>query len=210
MQVGKVARRSARPLQRLDVGCELDEITGRKACRQPEVTHHLHQQPTGVSARATSVLQRVVGRLHTRLHAHQVTYLALELLIEPHQHRHGCFTRCERRSESGKPCFQARSHRGDFQERYQFLGELRRIRKRIALGVRLDKKVEGIDHCHIGSEIDDDVERLGSLGKHQPRKPVSVRVLLPVQEMIPGFDLERVAEDRRATMRRGPQPDLVR
>src|SRR6185369_17967915 len=37
-----------------------------------------------------------------------------------------------------------------------------------------------------------------------------VRVLLPVEEVLLGRDVERVAQHRRAAMRRRPQADLVR
>ena len=48
------------------------------------------------------------------------------------------------------------------------------------------------------------------LGKHEARQPVAVRVLLPVDEMLGRRDLERIARDPRAAMRRRPQPDRLR
>ena len=48
------------------------------------------------------------------------------------------------------------------------------------------------------------------LREHAARDPVAVRVLLPVEEVLRRRRLQRVAEDRRAAMRRRPQPDLVR
>src|SRR5262249_4588101 len=70
--------------------------------------------------------------------------------------------------------------------------------------------IEGVDHRHVGGEIDHDLELLRALRKDEPRDPVAVWVLLPVQKMPGRLDVERVAEDRRAAMRRRPQPDFVR
>ena len=77
-------------------------------------------------------------------------------------------------------------------------------------GVRLDEEVERIDDRHVGREVDADVEPVGGLGEHQPRDPVAVRILLPVQEILVRRDVERIAENRRPAVRRGPQPDFVR
>src|SRR5262249_3480635 len=43
------------------------------------------------------------------------------------------------------------------------------------------------------------------LRKDEPREPVALRVLLPVHEVIGGRHLERIAQDRRARMRRRTQ-----
>jgi hypothetical protein len=76
-------------------------------------------------------------------------------------------------------------------------------------GVALDEEVEGIDHRHVGGEIDHDFKLVGALGEYQPRDPVAVRVLLPVQE-VGRLDVERIAEDRRPAVGRRPQPDFMR
>ena len=46
--------------------------------------------------------------------------------------------------------------------------------------------------------IDLDLELACQLGEHEARLPVSERVLLPVQEVLFGRDLQRVARDGRA------------
>ena len=48
------------------------------------------------------------------------------------------------------------------------------------------------------------------VGEHESREVVAVGVLLPVDEVSLRRDLQRVAQDRRAAVRRGPQPDDVR
>ena len=49
-------------------------------------------------------------------------------------------------------------------------------------------------------QIDDDIQVLGLFLKHQPRQPVAIGILLPVEKMLVWIDRERVAEDRRAAM----------
>ena len=71
----------------------------------------------------------------------------------------------------------------------ELLGEFARIRKRILAGRRIDEEIERIDYRHIGEQIDGDAEFGGLLRKHETGKPVAVRVLLPIHEMLGGCDL---------------------
>ncbi len=82
VEVGEVAVRARRAVERLHVGDELDQVPGREARGDAEVTEHLNEQPSRVAARPAPALERLVGRLHARLHAHQIADLALELRIE--------------------------------------------------------------------------------------------------------------------------------
>ncbi len=50
MQVGEVAFRPRRTLERLHIGCELDEITGYEARREAQMAQQLYEQPTRVAA----------------------------------------------------------------------------------------------------------------------------------------------------------------
>ena len=84
------------------------------------------------------------------------------------------------------------------------------VAERKLVGVRLDEKVERIDHLEIGEEIDRDGKLGGLLGKDEARDPVAVRVLLPVHEVLFGRDLERIARHPRAAMRRRTQPHHLR
>ncbi len=210
VQVGEVALRSGGAVERLHVGGELDQIARREARREPEVTQDLHEQPARVAAGALRALERRVGRLHAGLHPDEIADLVLQLLVEPHQHVDGLLAGPDRRPEAFEPRREQRSRRRGFEERNQLLRQRRRIGERREFGVRLDEEVERIDHRHVGREVDADVEQVGGLGEHEPRDPVAVRILLPVQEVLVGRDVERVAEDRRAAVRRGPQPDFVR
>jgi hypothetical protein len=80
----------------------------------------------------------------------------------------------------------------------------------ICVGIGLDEEVERIDHGHLRREIDLDLQLGGLFRKHIPRQPVALRVLLPVHEMVGWRHLERIAHDRRARVRRRPQPDGLR
>ena len=88
--------------------------------------------------------------------------------------------------------------------------ELRVVDERPVLGAILDIKVEWIDHCHVGHEIDRDDEAVGLLGQHDAGAVVGEGVLLPIDEMQLGLEVERVAEDRGAAVRGRPQPDHLR
>src|SRR5439155_24146651 len=59
-------------------------------------------------------------------------------------------------------------------------------------------------------EIDLDLELGRLLREDVTRDPIAQRILLPVHEMIGRSDLERIAQDRRARVRRRPQTDGLR
>ena len=92
----------------------------------------------------------------------------------------------------------------------QLLVELARIDERVIRRDRIDEEVERIDDRHVGQQIDRDAELGGTLGKHEPRQPIAVRVLLPVHEVLGRRDLQRIAADRGAGVRRRPQPNDLR
>jgi hypothetical protein len=64
--------------------------------------------------------------------------------------------------------------------------------------------------CHFRGEIYLDAQLAGRFREHQARQVVRLRILLPVDEVLRGRDLERVGEDARAAMRRRPQPHDLR
>ena len=70
--------------------------------------------------------------------------------------------------------------------------------------------VERIDDVELRQQVYLDLEPLGRLGQHHARQEVPERVLLPVQEVLLGRDLQRVREDRRSRMRGRPQADHLR
>ena len=202
MQVRELPIRARGAVERLHVGDKLNQVARREACGDAELAQYLHEQPTRVAAGTATSLQRVVGRLHARLHPHEVLDLELELLVETHQRVDGLFSRRNRLAKTFEPRGKPRSKRRNLEERDQLLRERGCVAERIVLGVGLDEKVERIGHGHVRREVDDDVQRRGGFGEHKPRDPVPVRILLPIEEIFVRSDLQRIAENRRPAMRR--------
>jgi hypothetical protein len=63
---------------------------------------------------------------------------------------------------------------------------------------------------HVGDQIHADVKMVYRIREHGARQVIAVRVLLPVEEKAVGLDLERVAQNRGAAVRRGPKPNDLR
>ena len=210
VQVGEILVGAGRAVQRLHVGGELDQIARCEARRDAEMAQDLHEHPARVAARALRALERFLGRLHAGLHADEIPDLVLQLPVQTNQHVDRLFAGTQRRAKRIEPGGEPRTRRRRVEERDQLLGERGRVIERMELRIRLDEEIERVDDRHVGDEVDRDVERRGRLGEHEPRDPVSVGVLLPVEEVLCRSDVQRITEHRRAAMRRGPQPDFVR
>ena len=154
--------------------------------------------------------KRLVRLLHSGLHPHQVTDLVLQLVVEANQHGDGVVALLDRGAKRCEPGGEARADGRGLEKRNQLLGERRRVGERKSFGIRLDEKVEGINDRHVGGQTDEHVEFVGAFGKDQARDPIAVWILLPVQKVPGRLDRERVAKDRRAALRCGPQPYLMR
>src|SRR5712672_2052613 len=72
VQIREIAFDLARPLDRIDVGPQLNEITGDEARGETEMAEDLDQQPRGVAARSGALRQRFLWRLDAGLHADEV------------------------------------------------------------------------------------------------------------------------------------------
>ena len=83
-------------------------------------------------------------------------------------------------------------------------------RRRPGLGVILDEEVERVDHFQVCDQPDGDGQTSRTRREDQPGHEVAEGVLLPVDEVIGRFDLQRVSLDRCARVRRRTQPDDVR
>ena len=207
VQVGEVDLGAARPVQRFDVRLQLDQVTRHEACRQPHVAQRLHQQPAGIAARSRQVGQRQFGRLHARLHADQVADVVLQALVQADQEIDGTNLLARDAVDEG---LEARRQRPLDQVRRQVVLEFRRIVEGVVLGLGLEEEVEGVVDRHLGHQVDRDLELGGHIGEDQPRQVVGKGVLLPVDEVLGRLDLERIAEDRRAAVRRRAQPHHLR
>ena len=211
MQIGEILAGSGGTVYGFDIGRELYQITGHKTRRQTEMAQNLHQQPAGIPAGARSQLECFVRRLHAGFHAHQVTNVALQLLIDQHQKiddvaagdiTTGAKT-IEPSLQQGAGCFLLQIGRK--------LGrKLSRICKGEYFRVGLDKKIERVDHRHIGDQIHRNTEFSRSVRKHEPRYVITVSVLLPIDKVFIGNDVQRIAEDRRTAMGSGTQANFVR
>ena len=72
MEIGEIARRPGRALDRLLVGRELDQVAGNETCGDVEAAQDLHEQAGRIAAGAATELERFGRRLHARIHAHDV------------------------------------------------------------------------------------------------------------------------------------------
>ena len=78
----KSDRVPARPVERDEVGLQLDQVARDEARGDTEIAQHLHQQPARIAARALARGQRVLRRLHAGFHADDVAGLALHPRVE--------------------------------------------------------------------------------------------------------------------------------
>jgi hypothetical protein len=92
----------------------------------------------------------------------------------------------------------------------EFALEALRILEGKRLGGLVHEEVEGIDHRHVGHQVDRDRKRFRLFGEHQACHPVAERILLPVEEVAGRFDLQRIAEDGGAGVGGGAQAHLMR
>ncbi len=203
MQIGEVSGRSRRSVQRFDVRNELNQVSGNEARGQSEMPQKLHQQPRRVAARAGALRQCFLGRLHSRLHADEVTHIARQAGVDSDQQVHDArrFTR-----NGCKAVGQQRRRR-----------QLHPIRRELLLvgcvvfewkpfRIRLQKEIEWIEDRHFGDQVDFDPQVLRLVGKHEPREIVGLRILLPVDEVLLRVRPQRIGQDARAGMRGGTQP----
>ena len=204
VQVGEIDFGAAGAVQRLHIRFELDQVARDKARRQAAVAQELHQQPARITAGAAGVPERLLRRLHTRLHADQVADVLLQLLVDADQEVDGALLAQVHRLQVGRK--QGRGRIGD-----QIGGELDLeflvVLERELLGIGFQEEVEGVVHRHFHDQIHRDLEFTGFLWKHQACLVVGERVLLPVDEMPGRFDLERIRDHARAAVRSRPQPD---
>ena len=207
VEVGAVLRWPGRPVERDDVGLELNEIAGDEARRQAEMAQRLHQQPRAVAAGAGAGVERFLRRLNARLHAHHIADAALDLGIEVDEK----LDRADRAfRDLAKKRAQLWAERFEIEIAAKLMREIGRQRERISRRIGLDEKVERIDRHQVCMEIDRDGELGRTLRKRIAGDPVAVRVVLPVHVVLGRNDLERIARDARAPMRRGAQADHLR
>ncbi len=78
VEIGEVRAGPGGAIEWLLVGAQLNQVAGDEASGQPEVAQRLDEQPRRVAARSAGQPQRVLARLHARLHADDVAHVALQ------------------------------------------------------------------------------------------------------------------------------------
>ncbi len=207
VQVGEVVSRALRPFHRVDVGLELDQVAGDEAGGEAQAAQDLDQQPGAVAAGPGLQAEGLVRGLHPRLHADHIADLLLQVRIQADQEVDGAHVLglqvADEGVQPGAALFRLQIGR-------QVLGQVGFVGEGQDLGVGLDEEVERIDHVHLGGQVDLDAELVRAFVEHQPRQPVAVRILLPVDEVVGGRDLQRIAGDLGPAMRRRPQAHHLR
>jgi hypothetical protein len=204
VQVGEIDLGAAGAVQALHVGRQLDQVARDEARRQAAVAQQLHQKPAGVAARAGAQRQRLLGRLHARLHADGVVDVLVHHLVQIDQEDDAASFGAVDLVQVG--LHQRRGRLGD-QVGRQLLFQLRRVGEGELLRVGLQEEVERVVDRHLGHQVDRHLELGGLFGKHQTGLVVGKRVLLPVDEVAHRLDLERVRNDVAAAVRRRAQAD---
>ena len=206
VQVGEVLPCAHRPLDGVDVRHQLDQVAADEPGGEAQLAQHLHQQPGAVAAGAGAEAKRLVRGLHPRLHPHQIAHVLLQGRVQPHQEVDGAqalgLEGCDTGVQQGPVLVHLQI--GD-----EIGLQVLVIGKGQGLGIGLDEEVEGIDHLHLGGQVDGDAELPGGLWEHQPRQPVAVGVLLPVDEVLGRDDLQGIAGDHRRAVGRRAQAHHV-
>ena len=119
--------------------------------------------------------------------------------------------RCDRAAiDPAQPLRQQGARGLELEVRLEFLGDARLVGERVLLGFGLEEEVERIEHRHFGDEVHLQAELAGLPGNHDAGEVVAERILLPVQEVSGRLDVQRVAQDPCAGMRRRPEANNLR
>ena len=216
VQIGEIARRSWRSIQRRNIGGQLHEIPRAEAGCQPDAPQQRHQQPGRIAAAAGAAGECFLRRLHASFQANQIANALLHRPVEGHQ-------QIDRARALGSRCagqhatlegVQKLIDQGAAGRQGQIGGQFCRkvwvISKRKAFRFGLQKEVEGIDRHQISHQIDRQHQLPGLFRQHQPGDMVSLWVLLPVEKMVARLDGEGIAGDERSAVGGGAQPHHMR
>ena len=167
----------------------------------------LHEQPCRIAARTGAEAEALFAGLDAGLEADRVPEPFVHHLVDLDEEIDDAFFIARNAGE--KLGEQGTAFRV-FKIGQQFLLQLRRVGKREFLGVILDKKIEWIDHHHVGDDIDLDGQFGCRFREHQAGEEVTKRILLPVDEVFGRFDVQRIGKNGGAAMGGGFEPDGVR
>ena len=207
VQVGEIRFRPRRPVQGLNVRLQLDQIARHEARGIAQMAQDFDQQPARVAARSAAAGQGFLAGLHPRFHADQIFDFRLQALVQGDQ----IFDRAAfLLGQLVEPGLQQRPRRLGLQVGLKFFFQGRVIGEGQFLGIGFQKEVKGVLHRHVGDQIDRDLELLDRVRIDDAGLVIAVGVLLPIDEIALGLDLERIAEDRCAGVRGRAQADHLR
>ena len=196
----------------LDIRNGLDEIAGDEAGGEAEMARDLNEKPGGIAAGAFAEGESFFAGLDTGFETDDVADLLVEALVDVDQDIDGAEFLAGDLFEPWRRIAEAGGRRAGFRDR----GEVRGpsdgvvVGERIVFGVGFEEEIEGVEVGHFGDEVDFDGELGGGFGEDETCEVVGLRVLLPVDEVGFGTNLQRIREDRGAAMRRGAEAHYVR
>ena len=207
VKVSEIGFRPRGAIKRFDVRLELDQIAGNESRRQPQVAHHIDQQPARIPARAASELERLLGCLYARFQADQVAGFLPDALVDQHKEINSTHRFARDRREVSE---QYGARRRCLQKRCQILfqrgvigeGELRRR--------FFEKEIERIVNRHFDDQVDFHQEFGRRFWKNDSRQIVAERILLPIEEVAFGQNALGITKNGCSGMRSGAQSDRVR
>ena len=166
------------------------------------MSQDLNQQPARVAARPAGVLQRLLRRLNAGLHPDQVADLALQALVQLDQEiDRAPRSLVDRRQEAA----QLRSGLAVRNVRAKIVFEVGLVAERKCLGGWLEKKIERVIDRHLDHQANGQQQLLRLFGKDQPGQVVGERILLPVDEVALGRNVQRIGQHASAAVRRRAQ-----
>ena len=207
VKVGEVVRGPRRPVERLHVGDELDQIARHEPGRQPHVPQELHHQPGRIAARTGSAVERLFGCLNARLEANEIADAPLKPLREIDEGIDRA--QSAERVEAVEVIVEKRRHRIRPTKRLKLVGLPVFVGEWEALDVGFEEEVERVVDRHLGDEIDFNSKLTDLFRKYEACEVVALGVLLPVDEVFRRRHTHRIGQDARSTMRRRPQPNAL-
>jgi len=152
--------------------------------------------------------KRLFRRLHTGLHADDVAHHRRHLRVQRHHHVHRALVFVLR--HRFEQFLQQRPGRFGTAINLQIGAQLGRVVERPGLRRLLHEEIERVVDRHVGHEVDLDLQLPHRLGKDESGLPVAIGILLVVHEVPSRRDLQRMADDPCARMRRRAQADDLR
>ena len=187
VQIGKVGARAGRAFDRDLILYELYQIARDKTTGKTQQAQRLHQQPRAVAAAPRATTERLGRGLHTDLLAQRVLDVGSESLIQRNQKIDRFAVAAVHALEPASKCRAVVLNLEIGLEVGAYLGG---IVERIGFGLVIQEKIERVDRHHVDQHFDIDAEVIAGLGKYQPREVVPPRILLPVEEVIAGRDVQ--------------------